>query len=1201
MALHLRFAPSAERLVEQLIPTLRALWQDPFVPPRLLVPNPSLGKWLQLRLVDSTPQGLGCVLGLERATLERFLWQNLQPSATMCRMGSDALGQVLCALLHEDLLARSEFEPVRHYLIHAQGKVDPLRRVQLATRLARLFQEYEFNRPSVWDSQQNDWRLQGLDAHWLRGQSYFAQQPQATESVLATEKWQSLLYCEAMQAFHSPAALESKQWISLPHLHRLRREQGVNQVPWTVAPGPIFLFQVAKISHFHRNILIEISQMPGVELYVFLTNPCAEFWEDVDTRRHKVPRRSWNHRSLPEWAGVTPRLPSDYAQSDLSGIAPQQKDHPLLELWGHTGKENIYLWCPAAEWDFEYHEASWAEQAEVAPSRLQALQLSLLRRESALPPLTRGDACHPDHSLQIWESPDPSSEVEFLRAYLLERVAQNQITQLEDVVVYLPDPVVYLPHIQRVFGAYATGDPRYIPYSILGVPGADSLMAQGVLALLDILEGQFDRPHVFALLRNPMVQASLRLESAEVRVWEDWAEALGIFRGFDAAHRTQMGDRGAYAQDAHTFGLGLSRLLAGNLAMGSVDLGYGQPVSVYRDFASSDGPGLARFVGAVQKLYTDVERFLHVQSHEGMDQAVESFKELVWAWLGQMPREKGWNQAGEERVRHEFVESLPLLVLQSQLLGRTEMSLTEFVDHVRGFLPEELPAASKAWVGGVTFAPLRSGMVLPHGVVCVLGLDSDVFPGASNRSPSDLLGVRRLVGDPDPVRDNRFVFLELVHAARSQLVLSYRACHMQKEQQLQPSSVILELEAFLKSAHGPSVRHKLDWAPWEKQSPDQLWEDDSVQLSAMRGAPRYALRYTETPPQKQNLDGQTLKTTLFDLRTFFKNPLEYHLRHALGLDDDSDPVTLAASDEPLSSNALAWAGLQKKVVVQVFGYVFPLEASAPLGAESERMAWARAIATNVYNTYLLDGTAPEAQFAAAESEQLCIWAEHCMEKAYDLQGIFSDHYFICDTDLSLGRSGYTADYKVVLPHGASVWVRARHPFAWVPRKENGVVGLLALGHVSEKKKNADLWLGGVLQQLHLQGSHPVVLVQLDRKTLEADCCALKDGVSHATLWEAMHEWLQNLLMEMLVNQVADHLPCAAVLSLTSGQKKGESVWEACTSERLQAELEKDNPVYQCWLEAFDLIEARVPKDPPSVWLEKVQRRFAPFVEGWVHE
>ncbi|MBN1575351.1 MAG: exodeoxyribonuclease V subunit gamma [Chitinispirillaceae bacterium] len=302
----------------------------------------------------------GCVANLELPTIERFLWKSLQPGEYVM-LDQHRIQQVLCALLDEGCISREGFEPVGSYLTGPAG-IDPLKRVQLAARIAHRFLEYEYNRPGVW-REEGRWEPAGIDGTWMKGKSYVP--PGSLD-----EPWQAELYRLMRRCFAAAPRsgdANAAAYLTLPQLYRLRREEVTPAgAPLPMQPAIVFMFGVTKVSHFHRNILVEISQIDNVDLQVYLTNPCAEFWEDVNTTRSNV-RRIWS--STTNGAAISPRRHDDYDKEELhllAGAAPTA-DHHHLELWGDAGKENIFLWCQDAQWNFDYRSPEWVDN-EMKPA-----------------------------------------------------------------------------------------------------------------------------------------------------------------------------------------------------------------------------------------------------------------------------------------------------------------------------------------------------------------------------------------------------------------------------------------------------------------------------------------------------------------------------------------------------------------------------------------------------------------------------------------------------------------------------------------------------------------------------------------------------------------------------------------------------------------------------------------------------------------
>ncbi|MDR0307712.1 MAG: exodeoxyribonuclease V subunit gamma [Chitinispirillales bacterium] len=1229
--LNLIFAPSADRLVSLAGKLIKEIWKDPFDPPTIIVPNPAIGKWLSMRLAEGQTRqnsndeidiaGFGCIANARFVRLEKFLWNSLEPEPDTHLIEVKHLSQVICALLDETLLEDNIYKPLKNYLrSDGNGKIDSLKRVQLSAGIASLFLEYEYNRPSVWNETSARWSPHGIDGQWLCGKNYF-------QNDSAHELWQKDLYRKAYKCFSENG---KRVWTTLPHLYRKKREEcGKGDTLWRNTGSQLILFNVSKISHFHRNTLVEISQIDNVDMHLFLTNPCAEFWEDVDTSRKRSPKRRWSHNSPSSIAAIKPMQPDDYNKEELSAFETSQ-DHTLLKLWGSAGKENISLWCQQAQWNFDYHCPDLDNGAE-PKTLLQSLKKSLLLRDDNLE--TQKCDLKNDRSLQILACPDRSREVEELREIVLDMVYNRAIVKFNDIAVYMPDPNIYLPHIQSVFGAYSQNDTEYIPFTMLNASGASSMVSQGISSLLNIIGGKFDRPQIFALLKNPIVQASRNFSPDMVTVWERWARDLGMFRGYNASGRKSMGDKGEAVNDAHTFKQGLSRILTGNLAAGPVNLGYssggsaGEPLLThpYRDIDASDEALAEIFCGLLEQLNELTAQFTKNGYLLDIKETVELIKKAVWFWLCDIPDNEQIKSGAEESVRQELIEGLDLITLQQTLAGRNSISLEEFTALVRTCLPQELPSTSFAW-NGITFAPLRTSMIAPHRVIFVLGLDASAFPGTNGKGSWDLLSQKRIIGDSDKVRDNRFAFLELLHAAKERMILSYRARDMQKDELLGPSSVVLELEDYLVSQGLTEVRdgrtrccvrREIPWVVHESLDmainngrKHGTWNKTqymlAMQYTNARDAHRHDIALAKpVPAQKSKI---CYSTNLSDLKRFFSNPLEYHLYRTLGAGANESGTDLFTADEPLDSGYIS-ARLRKNVWVAVLEMLFPVENSMAV-KESELESIAVSEAEKIYANHIASGFAPQGYLCRMEKQWLLKWTKKCVEAAKALPLSYPDHKLVKICDFSLGRKNMALPINITDESGCSFSVSGAHPLALIPRNfENGneAAALIAFDKNGNPGDNHELWLGGAAQwfyetsrgKFNLKKS--IGLMLLNHYDPKVQISQMKMNLERSN---DIKKWLTAILRQMLIENRCEHLPFKVIQEITKPDKEHSNFSESLqklTADTLKNKL-REGKYYKCHMEAFDLTDARQPQNLSDTELQKLaDSRFAPMLARWIHE
>jgi len=1116
MALHLCFANRVEPLVASLSRALDGFWTDLAFPPEVVVPSPAVSKWLKLRLCERR----GALLNLPTPTLEGFLWRSLEPGDLRFLKGP-ALSQALVPLLDRERLSDPRYAPVREFLVR-EGTIDPRRRLQLAQELARLFLEYEYNRPSVWSD--GRWAVEGIDRHWPT-RTYF---DPAGEN--ASEAWQRDLYGAV---FASETTLAREGYCSLPGLHRCRREEG-----WRPQGAPVLVFLVDKVSHFHRNLLMELSQ--GREIHLFLQNPCAEFWEDLDTRRRPATRCDLR---LPRFR------PEDYQAESLSPrlypAGPEEADPLLLTRWGHTARENISLWSQAADYAFDFL-VDPPLPAGGEPTVLSVLQQGLLQRHPGpgARPLDLEDGqillnvVPPDESVTLLAAPERGREMEAVRDQILQWLSEDPSRSPSDCLVLLADPSRHRTEIHRVFGGVAPGEPGWIPWAFLGEPGRESRFARGVEAIGALLLFGMDRPGVFELFRNPLCRLRLGIEAETVLAWERWAEGSGMLRGWDAADRAGRGDQEPW--DSHTFRAGILRLYAARLAAGDLSLSLRVAADQvrlpgWRDFESSDPMALDGFVGALERLHVDLEALKAKLPGRDLAFLSEEFLALCETWLEPDGPE-------ESQVRKAWRQGMGLLALQA---GRAEpMELDELVDAVKGFLPDELPGSARAFAGALTFAPLRISNLVPHELVVVAGLESDAFPRAVQKTSLDLLGTRRLVGDADPLQDDRHTFLSVVLSARSRLVLSWRAEDLQKDREIEPSSVLQELRAALGAVTDSVTEHSVRLLAREPgiprkgrlPSPVESWDpSDAVDPVSASGA--VAWERMETADQGKDVR----RVSLAQLRGFLENPYLRHLRQVLGFEEEDGPDTVGSAEEALESDALHAAGVRQAIFDELVSLTWggEGEVDAAVSRILARAAW--------------DGYAPEGELLRLEHVRLRTWAGGLAHQLRRLREGWPVLH--CRTDLSLGRSG--RDPVVVLEAGgARVELTGSVPL--VLEGERGVA-VLALSRLSLDKGSKELradvrrrleaWLQAAA--LRAAGEESVWTVQLSRE--------LPDDPDDAVAWQAWERpqgdllrWLQELV-EDLVAGCREFLPAREVLG---GKRSLDELREAIETGDYPDSLER---------------------------------------------
>ncbi|MCE9599171.1 MAG: exodeoxyribonuclease V subunit gamma [Spirochaetia bacterium] len=228
------FCNNLQALAARLDEHLREGWQkrDPLVPVNILVPNRNVARWLQMFLAEAQgPTGV-CAnmrfLYLEEG-LKHYL-AKLDPKKRSVRIVSRDETELF---LLEALLSGQLKGHLGNYISDAT----PRKTHQLASRLASLFQEYEYHR--------SDWIQNWIAGKFGKG--------------LAAE--QAKIYAQIRQNIRSRDATASSlgEYASAVFAD-LKPEPGVQE--------EIFVFAVSQISDLHQGILFSMSALLPVRYFM---------------------------------------------------------------------------------------------------------------------------------------------------------------------------------------------------------------------------------------------------------------------------------------------------------------------------------------------------------------------------------------------------------------------------------------------------------------------------------------------------------------------------------------------------------------------------------------------------------------------------------------------------------------------------------------------------------------------------------------------------------------------------------------------------------------------------------------------------------------------------------------------------------------------------------------------------------------------
>lgn len=473
---------------------------DPFQADRILVANPGIGRWLSLQLAERE----GIAANIDYPLPASFIWQlyrdHLDQVPERSAFNKPRLQWTLMQML-ETLPEDDIFKPLNRYMEAADEDQRVLKRVQLAAKVADVFDQYLVYRP--------DWLLA-----WERGE-----RPDTVPG-----NWQSAIWCALRERLDEPhRATLHEAFCKAAEAGKLDKSK---------LPERLFIFNVVSIPPSYLDVLTALAKHVPVDLY--LLNPSVEFWDEITDRKRQLKLRQ--------------KQGSD---------TPLDDGNPLLAATGRLGQNALRLLHERGQF---VHEENFSIPVENS-GRLAQLQREIL---TLTQPTSEGVAqmglafADEDHSLEVHSAHSVLREVQVLHDQLLARFERLPDLGPADIVVMVPNVDKYTPAVAAVFGSAPSE--RYIPWEI-----ADRSLTQTdpvvtlVRSLLDLPQSQFRATEVLSWLVQPVLARRFGLQEADSQhLLSRWVQEGGARRLLGGAPLAASSNN-----PLNSWAFALRRLLAG--------------------------------------------------------------------------------------------------------------------------------------------------------------------------------------------------------------------------------------------------------------------------------------------------------------------------------------------------------------------------------------------------------------------------------------------------------------------------------------------------------------------------------------------------------------------------------------------------------------------------------------------------------------
>ena len=648
-------------------------------------------------------------------------------------------------------------------------------------------------------------------------------------------------------------------------------------------------------------------------------------------------------------AGEVEGLPTQLAVFGLSTVPGGRRFLELLQALGTQLRVAAFLPIPSTQWLanlrqapgvlVEEKQASFSWFRDLAESTLQWLEFGQVDAviDSSTPPISSLDRLRlkilnesvdgvpetsAERSVRFLGGFGRSRQVEQLRDALLELIASGVAPH--EILVVCPDPPAFQAALERHWNYQSwQGEqgPR-LPFELLEVaPNGLRNRLLASIALLQLIGNYATVAQVVSLLSYPSVAATLGLSGEDIETLSRRADEGKLIFGVSAEQRARFGVYPSGPQGDFQFDIGTWSRVSD--AIVSTTLFPPEALEVDGDEAlkvrSLGEPHDLSVFGAVQPLFRLLEAEDHLRpggvSGAGVKRSLPDWLDSLNRWMSTLAKRHDSDDSFErmlDRMRRACV------VLDGA--GGAELGFEQFVE----FWTTVSGQGNGTRVfgrRGVLVAGLEALSWVPHRVVAILGLDEELLPQAMLSSqvmahvePDLKTGPASQLGDPDPRRTAMGELLGAVFAARETLLVSWNVTDETTGQPLDPPialSELLEVAVSAKSVpevHGETVEALLH---------EQFRHARRHGFSGGHQHPRYDIRLRELQQPPDPLPEAPLQPApqsagIDDLRSFFRDPVGFHLRNARNL---SIPRSL---EVPPVRPALSVDGLTKYRLREAF-------------------------------------------------------------------------------------------------------------------------------------------------------------------------------------------------------------------------------------------------------------------------------------------
>lgn len=467
-------------------------------------------------------------------------------------------------------------------------------------------------------------------------------------------------------------------------------------------------------------------------------------------------------------------------------VSTETTPHPLAKAFGGQGQVLQRLLVAQGATVTALHDESASGPDTLLARLQQELASTGERRADGSSGLTLSAD---DTSLRVHAAHGKLRELEIIRDQIGHAFVSDRTLKPHDVLLLVPDISDWAPLVQSVFGA--NDGSVNIPFAVADRRRRDESVATAVLRLLSLEGGRLTYSEVFGVLEQPAAYRAAGLDDGQVEYLARTTRDANVRWGYDDEALARLA---LPAADMPTWRTGLDRLLLGQMTGAVPELVLGVLPQ------AGDTVGDPAAIAALSQWIDTLALTLHSWRQS---RSIADWTTDLSAFLDRFVQPTSADEREGLNTVRAVIQSLSTTAEQTTYTALVPFSV------VRDWLEQELADdsfGSGFLSGRLTVAALKPMRSVPFKVIAVAGLDDAAFPRRDRRPAFDLLSCESRHGDRNLRDDDRQLFLDLLLAAESCVVLTYSGNDPRDNAARAPSIVIDELLDHLDRRTNGSAR-----------------------------------------------------------------------------------------------------------------------------------------------------------------------------------------------------------------------------------------------------------------------------------------------------------------------------------------------------------------------------------------------------------